>query len=283
MQAIELTSLWVAAWRAEESERPDALFHDGHARGLAGPEGFEMLEAVRELAVIEAPFVPIRTLFFDRRIVRGSQVVLLGAGMDARAFRLHWSPGTRLFEVERPGLLALKEQRLGRARPTCARIPVPVDLREDWPAALAGRGFRPELPSAWLLEGLLLYLDAPLVRSLLSRVDALAAPGSTLLADVTGETMLLLPQLEPLADYFRALGAPWQFGTDDPEQLLAPLGWEVTAHDLGAFAAEVGRWPFPVLPPWLPGVPRSFLVEAMKRPPPPVSPPPPASGASGRG
>lgn len=265
VHGVGLTSLWTAAWRADESERSDALFHDRQARALAGSEGFEILDAARSVAVIEAPFVPVRTLFFDQRIRRGSQVVLLAAGMDARAFRLAWPGGTRVFELDLPEVLELKERRLRGARPSCTRIPVPADLATDWPAALTGRGFQPQLPTVWLLEGLLVYLDEVGVGSVLGRLDALSATGSTLLADVMGRTMLLMPQLEPLLDFVHGLGAPWLFGTDDPEQLLEPLGWEVTTHDLAAFAVEAGRWPFPVIPRWIPGVPRSFLIEAVKR------------------
>ena len=47
-----------------------------------------MLEAAGAVAPIEAPTIPVRTRFFDQRIVAGTQVVLLAAGMDARAFRL---------------------------------------------------------------------------------------------------------------------------------------------------------------------------------------------------
>jgi methyltransferase (TIGR00027 family) len=263
-EGVSLTALWVAAWRADESERPDALFHDPHARALAGPEGFELLQAARDVALVEAPFVPVRTIFFDQRIVHGSQVVLLGAGMDARALRLHWPTGARVFEVDLPEVLALKAQRLRGVAPRCTLIPVSADLTGDWPVALEREGFRPELPTVWLLEGLLLYLDEWLVRSLLARVNALSAAGSTLLADVIGWTMLWMPQLQPLHEFVRELGAPWKFGTDEPEELLEPLGWEVTAYDLGTIAAELGRWAWPVVPRAIPGVPRSFLVEAVK-------------------
>jgi methyltransferase (TIGR00027 family) len=265
MHGVALTSLWVAAWRAVESERPDALIHDPFARRLAGPEGFAVLEAARAIAPIEAPTIPVRTRFFDERIGRSTQGVLLAAGMDSRAFRLSWPAGTRLHEVDQPEVLALKQTRLGDAVPTCTRLPVPIDLADDWPAALARAGFDPGRPTAWLLEGLLPYLDAALVRDLLTRVSRLSATGSTLLTDVIGKTMLEVPQLRPMLDFVRGLGASWTFGTDEPEALLEPLGWEVTAHDLGTFAAEVGRWPWPVVPRSVPGVPRSFLVEATRR------------------
>jgi O-methyltransferase involved in polyketide biosynthesis len=103
-----------------------------------------------------------------------------------------------------------------------------------------------------------------MVRALLARVSGLSPAGSTLLTDVIGRTLLETPQLRPMLDFVRGLGAPWKFGTDAPESLLAPLGWTVEAHDLGALAAEVGRWPWPVLPLSVPGVPRSLLVEATR-------------------
>ena len=264
MHGVALTSLWVAAWRAAETERPDALFQDPFARQLAGPEGFAVLEDARAVAPIEAPTIPVRTRFFDQRIARSTQVVLLAAGMDARSFRLSWPAGTHLYEVEQPEVLALKQFRLGTATPTCTRIPVPIDLADDWPAALASHGFRPEHPTSWLAEGLLPYLDEGMVRGLLARVDRLSAAGSTFLADVIGKTMLEMPQLRPMLEFVERLGAPWKFGTDEPEALLEALGWKAMAHDLGTFAAEVGRWPWPVVPLWVPGVPRSFLVEAIR-------------------
>jgi methyltransferase (TIGR00027 family) len=264
MHGVALTSLWVAAWRAAESERPDALFHDPFARALAGPEGFAVLDAARAVAPIEAPTIPVRTRFFDQRIACASQVVLLAAGMDARAFRLFWPDGTRVYEVDQAEVLALKQRRLGAAVPSSIRIPVPVDLADDWPAALEAQAFSRTLPTVWLAEGLLPYLDESLVRGLLARVSRISARGSTLLIDLVGKTMLEMPLLRPMLDFVARLGAPWRFGTDEPETLLEPLGWDVTAHDLGTFASEVGRWPWPVVPRWVPGVPRSFLIEATR-------------------
>jgi len=92
------------------------------------------------------------------------------------------------------------------------------------------------------------------------------APGSTFLTDVIGKTLLELPQLRPMLDFVEKPGAPRRLGTDEPEALLASLGWTVTAHDLGTFAAEVGRWPWPIFPRSVPGVPRSFLVEETRPP-----------------
>ena len=267
MHGVALTALWGAALRAVESERPDALFQDPFARTLAGPEGFEVLEAARAVLPIDTPTVPVRTRFFDQRIPRGSQVVLVAAGMDARAFRLTWPVGTRLFEVDLPEVLELKRARLGTAVPGCDRVEVPSDLGDDWPAALVAHGFRPERRTVWLVEGLLAYLEEEVVQGLLARLDGLSSPGSELLGDVFGRTLLAMPLLLPMLELLESLGAPWRFGTDDPEALLEPLGWRVIAHDLGTLAEEVGRWPWwLVVPRSIPGVPRIFLLEAVKRP-----------------
>src|SRR5262249_56502373 len=126
-------------------------------------------------------------------------------------------------------------------------------------------GFEPEVPTRWLMEGLLPYLEEEMVHGLLARLSTLSAPGSILLADVPGRTLLELPQLRPMLDFVQRLGAPWRFGTDEPEKLLASSGWEARAYDLGMLAAGVGRWPWPVVPRSVPGAPRSFPLEATRK------------------
>ncbi|HEY7956055.1 MAG TPA: SAM-dependent methyltransferase, partial [Polyangia bacterium] len=185
MHGVAATSLWVAASRALESERPDALFHDPFARRLAGDEGFVIEEARRKANLARGghpPSLEIRTRFLDDRIAaaleRGPlQCVLFAAGMDARAYRLPWPPGTRLFELDQPSVLAYKEEKLAGVAPTCDRRALAIDLRDDFTAALEAGGFDRHAPAIFLVEGLLLYLHEPEVRTLFSRLDALAAPG----------------------------------------------------------------------------------------------------------
>ena len=71
---------------------------------------------------------------------------------------------------------------------------------------------------------------------------------STLLFDVPGRSALDSPHLKGRLDFVASLGAPWCFGTDDPESLLAPLGWDVHAHGLATVGHRYGRWPFPIAP-----------------------------------
>jgi methyltransferase (TIGR00027 family) len=107
----------------------------------------------------------VRTHFFDDFLLYASwgagvrQVVLLAAGMDARAFRLSWAPGTRLYELDRPEALITKEEILAQTgvSPACQRRLIGADLvgHPSWSEALLRAGYEPQEPSAWLMEGLL--------------------------------------------------------------------------------------------------------------------------------
>ncbi|ORB62331.1 hypothetical protein BST47_23590 [Mycolicibacterium tusciae] len=65
-------------------------------------------------------------------------------------------------------------------RPIAARREVAVDLRDDWPRALLDHGLDPTSPSAWIAEGLLIYLPATAQVQLFAGIDWLSAPAATL-------------------------------------------------------------------------------------------------------
>jgi methyltransferase (TIGR00027 family) len=146
----------------------------------------------------ENPTLPIRTRFFDDALVRVlshpqiRQVVVLAAGMDARAFRLDLPT---VFEIDHPALLELKQARLvaAGASPRCERVPVAADLTATWAAELKNAGFDDKRPSVFLAEGLLGYLEESEVHRLFEVLDMLAPPGSSLVADVGGRSALESP------------------------------------------------------------------------------------------
>ena len=164
------------------------------------------------------------------------QVVLLGAGFDARAFRLPWPPGVRCFELDTPDVLGVKEQVLAaqQARPGCERIPVPCDLRADWPAGLAAAGFDPGQPAAWIAEGLLVYLDPDAVDRLVHEVTRLSAPGSR--AGLTFRNRVTGAGGGSLGPALRRSAAP-----DDPAGWLAGHGWSATLASAREVLAAHGR------------------------------------------
>ncbi|MEW2069397.1 SAM-dependent methyltransferase, partial [Streptomyces sp. NPDC007346] len=173
---VGVTALLVAAARAIETHRPDSLAQDVYAEHfvLAAPASAGWPVHPRQVADGDANplwgrfarYFGLRTRVLDDFLLRSvragdvRQVVLLGAGLDSRAFRLDWPPGCVVFEIDRKEVLAFKHQVLGglSATPRAARVPIPMDLRADWAGALPGAGFDPAAPSVWLVEGLLFYL-----------------------------------------------------------------------------------------------------------------------------
>lgn len=272
MEGVAKTSLWVAAWRSKENDRSDPLYRDPFGALLAGDDGFDVLRA-SEAARGSVPTIEIRTWFYDGRLLAATrerglrQVVLVAAGMDARAWRLEWPEAVRVFEIDQPEVLAYKAEKMATtgAPLRCHRHAVPLDLREDWPRSLREAGFDATRPALWLVEGLLVYLDEPAVAQLFARIDACSAPGSVALFDAIGRILLESPIMAASRDFVAALGAPWRFGTEEPEQLLAPRGWNPTVHEFGEIGSKLGRWPYPVIARGVKGIPRSWLVEAIKR------------------
>jgi len=139
LRGVAKTALGAAMVRARESHRDDRLFDDPYAQAFvdAAPGAFpeqpktgEELAALGPRASLSAVFYShgvVRTRFFDDYLTAAtaagcSQVVLLAAGLDTRAFRLPWPPRTRVFEVDLPGVLAFKDSVLAAqgAVPCCA-------------------------------------------------------------------------------------------------------------------------------------------------------------------
>jgi methyltransferase (TIGR00027 family) len=267
--AVAATGLLVAAMRAEESARDDALFHDPFAERLAGDDGRRLLaESGSETGQPSAPIV-VRTRLFDEALLRAhadgvSQVVIVAAGMDARSYRLPWPDSTTVFEVDQPHVITLKDERLAGDKPRCRRVAIGVDLADDWPKALEAQGFNCSAPTVWTIEGLLQYIEAPDVDRLFARVDALSAPGSVLLYDVIGKALLEAPFLQNTIEFMQKLGAPWVFGSDTPATLVENHGWSATVTDMAVPGNEWKRWAHPPIPADVPNAPRGYFVEAAK-------------------
>jgi methyltransferase (TIGR00027 family) len=264
---LQATARWTAAVRAGERERPDRLVDDPWAADLAGPEGMAWLAGRSEGSVL--PIV-IRTRYFDDWLravaIEGPmrQVVLLGAGLDTRAWRLSWPAGVVVFELDRAEVLDAKAGTLAGAGavPGCDRRPVQADLASDWGVALRAAGFDPAVPAAWLVEGVLFYLPEGVTHGVLEIVSSLAASGSRLGFDIVNHAVLVSPYTKAWIEMQAAAGAPWIGAMDDPGAVLANLGWSATLAQPGEPAANHGRWTLPVPPASIPDLPHSWYVTA---------------------
>jgi methyltransferase (TIGR00027 family) len=191
------TALFVATARALETQKPNPVVIDRYAEVFcraAGGEWADVLEGgapdhplKTEFGEHFVNFQGVRTRYFDNYFQTAAaagvrQIVLLAAGLDSRAYRLPWPDGTAVFELDQPQVLEFKREVLARHGdvPTAERREVAVDLRNDWPQALRDNGFDPSAPSAWIAEGLLIYLPAAAQQQLFSGIDSLAASGSHL-------------------------------------------------------------------------------------------------------
>ncbi|OBA73223.1 SAM-dependent methyltransferase [Mycobacterium sp. 1554424.7] len=205
-ELVGATALGVAAARAAETAGPGPLIRDEFARLLVSSAGNAWARlADPELAWLDGDpqgqrghrlgidYQAVRTHFFDEYFGNAvsagiRQVVILAAGLDSRAYRLNWAPGTAVYEIDQPKVLEYKTGILERhgAIPTASRRPVPVDLRDDWPAALTAAGFDRTQPTAWLAEGLLPYLPSDAQDRLFETFTALSAPGSQVAIEAFG-------------------------------------------------------------------------------------------------
>lgn len=201
--SVGVTAVMVAAARARETDSDDPLICDPYARILvAGADTGvweKMLDPDMQARISTADpqaaalfanmlgYQAVRTHFFDTFFTNASaagirQVVILASGLDSRAYRLAWPHGTVVYEIDQPKVLEYKAATLADhgVEPTAERREVAVDLRQDWPAALTAAGFDPARPTAWLAEGLLMYLPAEAQDRLFEQIGELSAPGSRL-------------------------------------------------------------------------------------------------------
>ncbi|MFF1957491.1 class I SAM-dependent methyltransferase [Streptomyces sp. NPDC058220] len=266
---IGLTALMVAAARAIETHRHDSLAQDVYAEHfvLAAPASASWPVHIGQVPDGDANplwgrfarYFGLRTRVLDDFLLQSvhvggaRQVVLLGAGLDSRAFRLDWPPGCVIFEIDQEGVLAFKHKVLGglSATPKAARVPIPMDLRADWVGALTDAGFDPAAPSVWLAEGLLFYLPITAETYLIDTVDRLSTGGSALAFEVKLDKDLLEYRDSPLYT-----STKHQIGIDllnlfngeprpDSAGDLGSKGWSTAVHTPFHFTRRHGRGPLP--------------------------------------
>lgn len=278
-----LPALVDAADRALETELREPLFRDPLARALAGDEGMALHAALRTTtwppnAAGPAPEQSILTRYFDDALVRAvrehsiEQVLLLGTGMDTRAFRLSWPQGVVVFEVECGAIADRKEAvlREQHAQPRCARRIVRSALGGRWRRGLLAAGFVADRPVAILLSAGLVCLDSLAAARVFHELEQIACAGSWIGVPLFGADTIDSPFMKPLLDKLAAFGWPsWKFGVRNPEAFLAEHGWDAKCDVAGAPEASYGRWRYGYIPRTNPdrGAPRLYLAQGTRSAP----------------
>ena len=227
---ISDTALWVAHYRAMETERPNAHFRDPFAKLLAGKRGSEIVQRM-PAARRNAWAIIVRTCIFDEVILRliaenhVNSVLNLACGLDTRPYRLTLSPSFRWVEVDLEPILSYKEQMLNGHQPKCKLERIKMDLSD----AKARQKLFERIGSSdkqvlVVTEGLLVYLTREQAASLAAD---LSVPPSFRwwLIDLISPRLLKMLQKSWNKD-LSAAGAPLQFAPEESTEFFRPFGWK---------------------------------------------------------
>ena len=252
--SVGATATSVAASRALASRGPDPLIEDPYAATLVKAVGLPHFVKVAEgqLDVDDPLFsarqmcehIAVRTRFFDQLFIDACaagirQAVILASGLDTRAFRLAWPAGTVVFEIDQPAVIDFKTQVLTEAgaTPAAERRTIGVDLRDDWPRAVRDGGFDPGQPTAWIAEGLLIYLPPDGQDRLLNAVTELSTPGSRLATEHMDAQALTGDWAKAMTERGRRLGSTidltelfYTGPRNSAADHLRAQGWSVTVQ-----------------------------------------------------
>lgn len=270
--SVGATATMVATARALASIEPDALINDPFAAPLVRAVGIEFFTRLVDGEIAEldgaadnvvevermVASLAVRTRFFDE-FFRDAfaapggprQAVILAAGLDARAYRLNWPPGSTVYEVDQQQVIDFKAATVAKlgAHSGAQLRTVAVDLRADWPNALRRAGFDDAAPTAWIAEGLLMYLPPDAQDRLFDEITALSVPGSRLATEMHADSG------HKMAERARVLTDQWQkygYNMDmtelfytgerhDVADYLGERGWQVSARSRRELFADYGR------------------------------------------
>jgi methyltransferase (TIGR00027 family) len=268
--SVGATATMVAAARALASAESSAIIDDPFAAPLVRAVGLgffirlidgdvlpaDAQDGERDLR-LETDSIAVRTRFFDDFFLNAArdgvtQSVILAAGLDARAYRLAWPPGSVVYEVDQPEVVEFKTAAMADlgVAPTADRRTVAIDLRDDWPAALCRNGFDPTQPTSWSAEGLLMYLPPDAQDRLFDNITELSAPGSKVATEYHGDDSdrTMTERAQEFNQRWANLGCDIDLSglffdgeRSNVVDYLADLGWQVTTRPRRDFFADYGR------------------------------------------
>jgi methyltransferase (TIGR00027 family) len=246
---VPFTARLMAYYRAQENTRENPLIVDPFAERLAGDLSAYLADHIRH-SQMEYPLV--RSYYIETKLLepwcknhKESQVVLLGAGLDTRVYRFEpFQINTHtVFDVDLPIINEYKEEILRNEHPLCNLVRISADLSTPaWASSLVQHGFLEGMPTFWILEGLVYYLDQDKVGGLLTKVAEMSAPNSAIFVDIMyASRWVSFPYSIYGESFTRYL--KWGLDMKTAPAFFSSAGWNVTcsfadAHDQGR---DVGR------------------------------------------
>ena len=245
IENISDTAKWVAIFRAEETERPDAVFHDPFARKLAGKKGEEIANAVEFSRENSWSFVA-RTYLFDevimKHIAEGYDMIInLAAGLDARAYRLSLPPDLNWVDVDLPGMINYKTGILQNEKPKCKYRAIQIDLADKDARIPFFQQLNAETKKALVItEGLVIYLSAQQAAELSTELSS-QNHFHRWTFDLASPALLILAQ-EKMGSALKGSGAKFQFAPEEGEEFFERYGWKwIESRSFMQAAAKLNR------------------------------------------
>ena len=279
--SVGATATGVAASRALASKQPNPLINDPFADALVKAVGLDYCNRMAdgELEFTDDPLfnrericeqIAVRTRFFDDYFTSAAsagirQAVILASGLDTRGYRLPWPADAVVFEIDQPQVIDFKTAVLESLGATAAadHRTVGIDLRDDWSTALRDSGFDATRATAWIAEGLLIYLPPEAQDRLFDNITALSAPGSRLATehmDIQGSAdewteklnersrsmgsnidlagLFYAGERNLAGDYLTSTG--WNVTILSSREAYAVNGFELPEHELTALEGDSG-------------------------------------------
>ena len=227
---ISDTALWVAVYRAQESERADAVFRDPYARRLAGDRGTQIAAAMPFAQRHSWSYVA-RTWLVDqiieREVQRGTDMVInLAAGLDARPYRMQLPASLRWVEVDLPDMLNYKQEVLAAESPACVVERVPLDLRDSAARRALFQRLGGEAKRVLVVsEGLIIYFEVDDAADLARDLSATFS-FRLWVTDLASPALLKMLQ-KAIGGQLVEAGSPLKFAPPEGPEFFARYGWKV--------------------------------------------------------
>jgi methyltransferase (TIGR00027 family) len=223
------TALWIAAYRAQETERVDAVFRDWLAARLAGIRGYQMAATMPHTKAMAFAMV-VRTAAIDRLVTAAvsqgiDTVINLGSGLDTRPYRMKLPVNLRWIEVDFPATIHYKNEKLAGEGPVCRLERIAMDLANESQREMLFCQLGDEIRSALVItEGVIPYLTNCEAASLSRSLHAIPS-FKYWIQDYSHGKMRRSRQTK---DISKRLGsAQWQFTENDPVKFFGGHGWKV--------------------------------------------------------
>jgi methyltransferase (TIGR00027 family) len=241
------TALWVAIFRADESERPDAVFHDPFARLLAGERGRKIANGIEFSRKNNWTFVA-RTFLFDelirQHIKEGFDTIIsMASGLDTRPYRMDLPSALRWIEVDHAEMIDYKEKILANEKTVCRLESIALDLaNREKRLALFKKIGSCSSKTLVICEGLMIYLGE---REAAELADDLSGQPSfrRWAFDLVSPAVLAMSQKE-MGPILKQANITLKFAPEEGEAFFEQHGWmHISSHSRMKTAAMLKRLP----------------------------------------